>query len=118
MSSTSVDLEFVKTAIMVINLLGTCGVAVWAWLRGPSEANTKRLETLEHGVEEQRRDTTSRLDKIEGRLQFIPTVTELGALQADMRELKATQASLQREMHRVVESNTRIEDFLLAQKTR
>lgn len=111
--ATATDLEFVKTAIMVVNLFGTVGVALWAWLRGPSEANTKRLGALEEDVDMHRRDASTRLQQIEGRLQFIPTVTELGELQADMRELKSTQASFHREMHQARESLTRIEDFLL-----
>jgi chromosome segregation ATPase len=110
----NLDAEAARTIIAVTNLLGTIGVAVWAWLRGPSEANTSRLETLDEELQEQRRG----LAAIEGRLQFIPTVNELGALQADMREARATQDSLRREMHQVRESLTRIEDFLLSPRTR
>ena len=103
------DLEFVKTAVAVINLFGTIGVALWAWLRGPSEANTKRLESLDGEVQ----GMGKKLLGIEGRLQFIPTDTDLSELRGDLKAMKATHEAFQREMHGMNAALQRIEEFLL-----
>lgn len=108
-----INWQLVSTALMLMNFLGTIGVAVWVWLRSPSEANTERLDKHDEELENLRRETGDRLVAIESRLQFIPTVTEMGTLQADVREVKATQDAFQRELHQARLSLTRIEDFLM-----
>lgn len=107
------DWEFVRTVIMLVNLAGTAGVALFAWMRKPSEANSEQLKELREALQQRDASNSSRFDKIETRLQFIPTVTELGKLQADVREVTATQQAMQRDVHRMSGSLTRIEDFLL-----
>ena len=113
-----VNWQLVSTVLMLANFAGTVGVAVWVWLRGPSEANAKHLDQLDQELERLSRATGDRLLAIEGRMQFIPTVTEMGDLQAEVREMRATQASLQREMHQMGVSLARIEDFLLSPSKR
>lgn len=107
------SLDTINNLIPLINLLGTIGVALWVWLRSPSQAQVSRLEQHDEEIEGLRRDTGDRLVAIESRLQFIPTVTELSELQASVREINANQESLQREVHAMRDSVRRIEDFLL-----
>ena len=108
-----INWQLVSTALMLMNFVGTIGVAVWVWLRSPSEANTERLDKHDQELEDLRRETGERLVAIESKLEFIPTVNDMGTMQADVRAVKATQDAFQRELHQARLSLNRIEDFLM-----
>ena len=55
----------------------------------------------------------SRTDRLETKIQYMPTPQQMSELQGDMQAMQATQEAIQRDITTVRISQNRIEDFLL-----
>ena len=76
----------------------------------PEEA---RFKAVEEGMAKQMAMLHSRTDRLETKIQYMPTPQQMSELQGDMQAMQATQEAIQRDITTVRISQNRIEDFLL-----
>lgn len=104
----------------VINLLGTAGVAVYAWIVAQSKNSTQHIKALEQVFLEKMGEYGSRMDKVETQMGFLPTPQQISAMQGELREIAATQraqhtANDQR-LNAMTATMQRVEDHLLGKR--
>lgn len=119
MSMTNYDeLRFyLALALGVINLLGTAGVGVYAWIVAQSKNSTQHIKALEQVFLQKMGEYGSRLDKVETHMGHMPTPHQLSQLQSELRELAATQKANHvantDKLLALTTSQNRVEDYLL-----
>ena len=87
--------------------------AVYTWIATRDKDNTVHIKAVEEAMAKQMAALHSRTDKLETRVQYMPTPQQMSELQGDMQAMQATQEAIQRDMTTVRMSLNRIEDFLL-----
>lgn len=70
------DLEMVKTALMIINMLGTFAIGVWLYLEKRNDKTNARIDKVEECLEDQ----GTKLARIEANAANAPTHNDLGDL--------------------------------------
>lgn len=87
--------------------------AIYTWIATRDKDNTVHIKAVEEAMTKQMAELNSRADKLETRVQYMPTPQQMSELQGDMQAMQATQEAIQRDMTTVRMSLNRIEDFLL-----
>ena len=85
----------------------------YTWIATRDKDNTVHIKAVEEAMAKQMAALHSRTDKLETRVQYMPTPQQMSELQGDMQAMQATQEAIQRDITTVRISQNRIEDFLL-----
>ena len=107
------DLEFGKFALMLANSIGTLGVAAYTFVATRDKDNSQHIKAVEVALTKVIGEHTSRLERMETQMDYMPTPQQLSDMQGDMKAMKATQEAIQRDMQALRLGQNRIEDFLL-----
>lgn len=103
-----------------INLLGTIGVGVYAWIVSQGKDSARHIKALESVMLQKMAEHGSRLDLVETHMKYMPSPAQLLQMQGDLREIQATQRAQHdantSKLSTLAVSVERIEDFLLGQK--
>lgn len=70
------DLEVIKTGLMVINMLGTFGIGVWLYLEKRNDKTNARIDTVEVTL----KNHGEQLAHLEAKADGAPTHDDLSAL--------------------------------------
>ena len=87
--------------------------AIYTWIATQDKDNTVHIKAVEEGMAKQMAVLHSRTDRLETKIQYMPTPQQMSELQGDMQAMQATQEAIQRDITTVRISQNRIEDFLL-----
>lgn len=87
--------------------------AIYTWIATRDKDNTVHIKAVEKAMGDAIAVLHSRTDKLETRVQYMPTPQQMSELQGDVQAMQATQEAIQRDMTTVRISLNRIEDFLL-----
>ena len=87
--------------------------AIYTWIATRDKDNTVHIKAVEKSMSEALAQLHSRTDKLETKVQYMPTPQQMSELQGDMQAMQATQEAIQRDVVTVRMSLNRIEDFLL-----
>jgi len=109
MNHESISLWLQIIAVVVLPIAS----AVYTWIATRDKDNTVHIKAVEEAMAKQMAALHSRTDKLETRVQYMPTPQQMSELQGDMQAMQATQEAIQRDMTTVRMSLNRIEDFLL-----
>lgn len=121
---TGMDYEagrfWLALALGVINILGTVGVGVYAWIVAQSKNSTQHIKALETVFLQKIGEYGSRIDKVETHMSYMPTPQQLSNMQGDLREFGAIQKSQHESNHQKLTALTlsmqRVEDYLMERK--
>lgn len=70
------DLEVIKTALTVINMLGTLGIGIWLYLEKRSDKTNARIDTVEASLQHH----GEQLAHLEAKAEGAPTHDDLSEL--------------------------------------
>ena len=87
--------------------------AIYTWIATRDKDNTVHIKAVEEAMTKQMAMLHSRTDRLETKIQYMPTPQQMSELQGDMQAMQATQEAIQRDITTVRISQNRIEDFLL-----
>ncbi|WOI47731.1 DUF2730 family protein [Acidovorax sp. BLS4] len=87
--------------------------AIYTWIATRDKDNTVHIKAVEEAMAKEMAALKSRTDKLETRVQYMPTPQQMSELQGDVQAMQATQDAIQRDMTTVRITLNRIEDFLL-----
>ena len=87
--------------------------AIYTWIATRDKDNTVHIKAVEEAMTKQMEVLHSRTDRLETKIQYMPTPQQMSELQGDMQAMQATQEAIQRDITTVRISQNRIEDFLL-----
>ncbi len=86
---------------------------VYTWIATRDKDNTVHIKAVEEAMAKQLTVLHSRTERLETKIEYMPTPQQMSELQGDMQAMQATQEAIQRAITTVRISQNRIEDFLL-----
>ncbi len=110
----TLDSETVGLWLQVVAVVGLPTISVvYTWIATRDKDNSAHIKAVEEALGKRMTDHAGRIDRIETAIQYMPTPQQMSELQGDVQAMQATQEAIQRDIHTVRTSLTRIEDFLL-----
>lgn len=110
----SLDTDTVSLWLQVVAVVGFPTMsAIYTWVATRDKDNSAHIKAVEEALGKRMTEHASRIDRIETAVQYMPTPQQMSELQGDVQAMQATQEAIQRDIHTVRTSLTRIEDFLL-----
>src|SRR3990167_2738973 len=82
--------------------------AIYTWIATRDKDNTVHIKAVEEGMSKQMALLHSRTDRLETKIQYMPTPQQMSELQGDMQAMQATQEAIQRDITTVRISQNRI----------
>lgn len=86
---------------------------VYTWIATRDKDNTVHIKAVEEAMAKQLTVLHSRTERLETKIEYMPTPQQMSELQGDVQAMQATQEAIQRDISTVRISQNRIEDFLL-----
>jgi 3-hydroxyacyl-CoA dehydrogenase len=108
----NIDPELMKLLMAVGNMLGTLAVALYTYLATQDKDNSKHIKAVEETLAKAISEHTSRIDKMEAHLKFLPTQQQVSDLQGDIKAMKVMQEAAREDSRLMRTSLTRLENFL------